>query len=110
MCNLRVHLDLQLLVLEQMVVVTNEAFAEVQLVCQLHPFLDPEALLIVISFQLDYCNVLYLELPLKIIQKSSTGPACSGAFFNSAVITINVHINGIGSDYLPLPEAPYYQF
>lgn len=93
---MRVHLDLQLLLLKQMVVVTNEAFAEVQLVCQLHPFLDQEALLISISFQLDYCKALYLELPLKITQKSSTDLAYSGAFFHSTVITINAHINGIG--------------
>lgn len=43
------------------------------LVCQLHPFLDWGPLQTVthtlVALQLDYCNVLYVGLPLKTTQK-----------------------------------------
>lgn len=46
---------------------------QLYIVCQLCPFLDHEGLPIfthaLVTFKMDYCNVIYMELPLKSIQK-----------------------------------------
>lgn len=69
----RCPFGLLLLLKEQMEAVAKRVFAQISLVCQLHYYLDREAvntiahiLVILLS---DYCNVLYMGLPLKINQK-----------------------------------------
>lgn len=59
--NLRVFLDSQVLLDEQMTAVATRAFPQLCVVYQLHLDLDQEALLPVTSC-LDYCNVLYIRL------------------------------------------------
>lgn len=59
--NLRVFLDSQALLDEQMTAVATRAFPQLWIVYQLHLYLDQEALLPVTSC-LDYCNILYMGL------------------------------------------------
>ncbi|KAM6466454.1 uncharacterized protein PHA67_012250 [Liasis olivaceus] len=71
--NLGVLLDSRLLLKEQVAVMAKRAFAQLRVVHQLHPFLDRESLqsvthALVIS-HIDYCNALYMGLPLKSIRK-----------------------------------------
>uniref|UniRef100_A0A8C6XGB6 Reverse transcriptase domain-containing protein n=1 Tax=Naja naja TaxID=35670 RepID=A0A8C6XGB6_NAJNA len=66
--NLGVLLDSRLKLEEQVGAVARGAFAQVRLVRQLRPYLDRDALrtitqALVVS-RLDYCNALYLGLPL----------------------------------------------
>lgn len=65
-CNVGVLLHSRLLLKEQVVVRAKEALAQIHLVHQLCPFLDQEALIMIIhaliTSDLDYCNVLYVEL------------------------------------------------
>lgn len=67
--NLRIFLDLQHLLEEQVTVMDRRAFAQRKVVCQLFPFLNQHALLRVIhtlvTSLLDYCNAIYMGLPLK---------------------------------------------
>ncbi|XP_070796004.1 proto-oncogene Mas-like [Pituophis catenifer annectens] len=53
--------------------VTRGAFAQVHLVCQLRPFLDRDALCTVthalVTSHLDYCNSLYMGLPLRCTRR-----------------------------------------
>uniref|UniRef100_A0A8C6XMC9 Reverse transcriptase domain-containing protein n=1 Tax=Naja naja TaxID=35670 RepID=A0A8C6XMC9_NAJNA len=71
--NLGVLLDSWLGLEEQVGAVTRGAFAQVRLVHQLHPYLDRDALRMVthalVTSRLDYCNALYLGLPLHTIRR-----------------------------------------
>lgn len=72
MHNIRVLLDSQLLLREQVAVMLRRVFEQVHLKPQLCLFLDQHTLFTV-ALALDtsifhYCNVLYIELPLKSIQ------------------------------------------
>uniref|UniRef100_A0A8C6XR48 Reverse transcriptase domain-containing protein n=1 Tax=Naja naja TaxID=35670 RepID=A0A8C6XR48_NAJNA len=71
--NLGVLLDARLRLEEQVGAVARGAFAQVRLVRQLRPFLDRDALRTVthalVTSRLDYCNALYLGLPLHTIRR-----------------------------------------
>ncbi|XP_060550136.1 uncharacterized protein LOC132712506 [Pantherophis guttatus] len=71
--NLGVLLDSQLRLEQHLTAVGRGTFAQVHLVHQLQPYLDQEALLTVthalVTSQVDYCNVLYMELPLKSVRR-----------------------------------------
>uniref|UniRef100_A0A8C6Y510 Reverse transcriptase domain-containing protein n=1 Tax=Naja naja TaxID=35670 RepID=A0A8C6Y510_NAJNA len=71
--NLGVLLDSRLRLEEQVGAVARGAFAQVRLVRQLHPYLDRDALRTVtqalVTLWLDYCNALYLGLPLHTIRR-----------------------------------------
>ncbi|XP_053112476.1 uncharacterized protein LOC128327575 [Hemicordylus capensis] len=71
--SLWVLLDPALLLGAQVEAVARGAFARLQLVHQLCPFLEKADLATVthalVTSQLDYCNTLYVGLPLKNIQK-----------------------------------------
>lgn len=60
----------------------RRAFAQINFVPQLCPFLDWMALLIVthalVTFHLAYCSVFYMELPMKTSQVL-VGPKCDSA-------------------------------
>lgn len=71
--NLNVLLNSQLLLEVQVTAMSRGSFGQIHLVHQLYPLLDWKAMLtvtqaLVISW-LDYCNMLYLGLPLKTIWK-----------------------------------------
>ncbi|XP_058023146.1 uncharacterized protein LOC131190137 [Ahaetulla prasina] len=67
--NLGVLLDGRLSFEEHLTTVSRRAFYQVRLICQLRPFLDRDALCTVthalVTSRLDYCNALYMGLPLK---------------------------------------------
>uniref|UniRef100_A0A803THC7 Reverse transcriptase domain-containing protein n=1 Tax=Anolis carolinensis TaxID=28377 RepID=A0A803THC7_ANOCA len=71
--SLGVMLDSSLSLEPQVSVVARGAFAQLRLVRQLRPFLKKSDLAIVVhalvTSLLDYCNALYLRLPLKMAQK-----------------------------------------
>ncbi|XP_070582622.1 LOW QUALITY PROTEIN: uncharacterized protein [Erythrolamprus reginae] len=71
--NLGVLLNPQLTLEKHLSAVARGAFAQVRLVRQLRPYLDRESLLTVthalITSRLDYCNALYMGLPLKSVRK-----------------------------------------
>ncbi|XP_070618653.1 uncharacterized protein, partial [Erythrolamprus reginae] len=70
---LGVLLDPQLTLEKHLSAVARGAFAQVRLVRQLRPYLDRESLLTVthalITSRFDYCNALYMGLPLKSVRK-----------------------------------------
>uniref|UniRef100_A0A8D0BC31 Reverse transcriptase domain-containing protein n=1 Tax=Salvator merianae TaxID=96440 RepID=A0A8D0BC31_SALMN len=72
-CNLGVLLDPQLTLEHHLSAVARGAFAQVRLVHQLRPYLDRESLLTVahalITSRIDYCNALYMGLPLKSVRR-----------------------------------------
>ena len=53
--------------------VAQRAFYQLQLMAQLHPYLDRDNLASVVhalvTSKLDYCNALYMGLPLKTVRK-----------------------------------------
>ncbi|XP_058011152.1 uncharacterized protein LOC131184144 [Ahaetulla prasina] len=71
--NLGVLLDERLSLEEHLTAVSRRAFYQVRLVRQLRPFLDRDALCTVthalVTSRLDYCNALYMGLPLKGIRR-----------------------------------------
>uniref|UniRef100_A0A8C6XI90 Reverse transcriptase domain-containing protein n=1 Tax=Naja naja TaxID=35670 RepID=A0A8C6XI90_NAJNA len=71
--NLGVLLDVRLQLEEQVGTIARGAFAQLRLVHQLRPFLDRDALRTVthalVTSRLDYCNALYLGLPLHTIRR-----------------------------------------
>ncbi|XP_058042561.1 retinoic acid-induced protein 2 isoform X2 [Ahaetulla prasina] len=71
--NLGVLLDGRLSFDDHLVAVSKRAFHQVRLVRQLRPFLDREALCTVthalVTSRLDYCNALYMGLPLKCTRR-----------------------------------------
>ena len=70
--SLGVHLDSQLS-LENQVITAKSAFAQLRLVCQLKPYLCRSDLIKVVQAlvisRLDYCNALYVGLPLRTARK-----------------------------------------
>lgn len=71
--NIRILLELWLLLEDQVLVVTRRVFAQLWFVHQLRPFLDQDFLCLVtqalVISPLDYCNVLYMDVSLKGIWK-----------------------------------------
>nr|GFC52549.1 hypothetical protein [Tanacetum cinerariifolium] len=71
--SLGVLLDAQLLLDSQVAAVARGAFAQLRLVRQLRPYLDRADLATVthalVTSRLDYCNALYVGLPLKTVRK-----------------------------------------
>uniref|UniRef100_A0A803TAT9 Reverse transcriptase domain-containing protein n=1 Tax=Anolis carolinensis TaxID=28377 RepID=A0A803TAT9_ANOCA len=71
--SLGVILDSLLSLELQVSVVARGAFAQLKLVCQLHPYLGKPDLATVVhtlvTSQLGYCNTLYMGLPLKTVWK-----------------------------------------
>ncbi|KAK9409653.1 hypothetical protein NXF25_000828 [Crotalus adamanteus] len=71
--NLGVLLNPQLNLEHQLTAVAGRTFTQVRLLHQLRPYLDREALLTVthalVTSRLDYCNALYMGLPLKSIRR-----------------------------------------
>ena len=69
--NLGVLLEPSLSLEAQMASVARSAFYQLQLVAQLHPYLDRDNLASVVhalvTSKLDYCNALYMGLPLKMV-------------------------------------------
>lgn len=69
----RVLVDPGLLLDKQMAAVAKSAFYQLQLISQLQPFLNRKVPATVvhglITSRLDYCNVGYMGLPLKSVQK-----------------------------------------
>ena len=57
----------------QVSAVARNVFAQLKLLCQLCPFLEMSNLATVthalVTSRLDYCNVLYVGLPLKSVRK-----------------------------------------
>ena len=57
----------------QVASVARSAFYQLRSVAQLRPYLDRDSLASVVhalvTSKLDYCNVLYMGLPLKMVQK-----------------------------------------
>ncbi|XP_058037869.1 uncharacterized protein LOC131197613 [Ahaetulla prasina] len=72
-CNLGVLLDGRLSFDEHLAAVSRRAFYQVRLVRQLRPFLDRDALCTVthalVTSRLDYCNALYMGLPLRCTRR-----------------------------------------
>ena len=72
-CSLGVLLDSALSLDAQVSGVARSPFAELKLVRQLRPFLEKSDLATVthalVTSRLDYCNVFYVGLPLKSVQK-----------------------------------------
>ncbi|KAF7243701.1 Pleckstrin-likey domain-containing family M member 3 [Varanus komodoensis] len=70
--SLGVLLDPELSVEFQVAVVARSMFVQLWLIHQLHPYLDKHCLAMVIhalvTSWLDYCNALYMGLPLKMVQ------------------------------------------
>lgn len=64
--QLGIHLDLCLLLEEQMEALAKKAFSHLQLGCQLWPFLEWNK---GSCLHLDYCNLLWKGVPLNITQK-----------------------------------------
>lgn len=66
-------MDSQLQLKEQVAATVRGAFAQIHLKYQLHQYLDQEALLTVtctlVTSHLDYCNMIYMGISLKAIQK-----------------------------------------
>ena len=58
---------------DQVASVARSAFCQLRLVAQLHPYLDGDNLVSVVhalvTSKLDYCNALYVGLPLKTVRK-----------------------------------------
>uniref|UniRef100_A0A803TWJ5 Reverse transcriptase domain-containing protein n=1 Tax=Anolis carolinensis TaxID=28377 RepID=A0A803TWJ5_ANOCA len=71
--SLGVLLDSSLSLEPQVSVMAREAFAELRLVHQLHPYLRKSDLAtvvhVLVTSRLDYCNALYMGLPLKTARK-----------------------------------------
>ncbi|XP_058052641.1 uncharacterized protein LOC131204948 [Ahaetulla prasina] len=71
--NLGVLLDDRLSFEDHLTAVSRRAFHQVRLVRQLRPFLDRDALCTVthalVTSRLDYCNALYMGLPLKCTRR-----------------------------------------
>ncbi|XP_061466651.1 uncharacterized protein LOC133377174 [Rhineura floridana] len=128
--SLGVLLDPLLSLEAQVASVARNAFYQLRLVAQLRPYLDRENLATVIhalvTSRLDYCNALYVGLPLKTVRKLQlvqnaaarvlTGikkydhitpvlaqlhwlPICFRARFKVLVLTYKA-LNGIGPQYL----------
>ena len=72
-CSLGVLLDSSLSLDAQVSVVSRSAFTQLKLVHQLHLFLEMLGLATVthalVTSRLDYCNTLYVGLPLKMVRK-----------------------------------------
>ena len=73
MCSLGMLLDLELSLEAQVNSVAKSTFYQFMLIYQLCPYLDRDSLATVIhaliTSRLDYCNVLYVGLPLKMVRK-----------------------------------------
>ncbi|KAF7242904.1 Ankyrin repeat and fibronectin type-III domain-containing protein 1 [Varanus komodoensis] len=71
-CNLGVLLDSELSLEAQVTVVARSAFLQLRLIHQLRPYLEDDCLATVthalVTSQLDFCNVLYVGLPLKTVR------------------------------------------
>ena len=72
-CSLGVLLEPSLSLEAQVASVAQSAFYQLRLVAQLRPYLDRDDLASVVhalvTSKLDYCNALYVGLPLKTVQK-----------------------------------------
>ncbi|KAF7238280.1 Raftlin, partial [Varanus komodoensis] len=71
-CSLGVLLDPELSLESQVVAVTRSTFRQLRLIHRPRPYLDKHCLAVVIhalvTSWLDYCNVLYVGLPLKMVR------------------------------------------
>ncbi|XP_061465627.1 uncharacterized protein LOC133376825 [Rhineura floridana] len=136
--SLGVLLDPSLSLEAQIASVAQGAFYQLRLVAQLHPYLDRENLAsvvhVLVTSKLDYCNALYVGLPLKTVQKLQlvqnaaarllTGtrrsdhitpilarlhwlPICFWARFKVLVLTYKA-LHGTGPQYL-LERLPRYE-
>ena len=72
-CTLGVLLDLSLLVTSQIASVVQSGYFHLMQIAQLHPYLDTGSLTmlvhVLVVLRLDYCNDLYLGLPLGLLQR-----------------------------------------
>ncbi|XP_053100645.1 uncharacterized protein LOC128322765 [Hemicordylus capensis] len=129
-CSLGVLLDLALLLEAQVEVVARGAFAWLRLARQLRPFLEKADLATethaLVTSQLDYCDTLFVGLPLKniwklqLVQNAAARvlsgaawwehitpilkelhwlPVCFRVQFKVLVLTFNA-LNGLGPGYL----------
>ena len=73
LCSLAVLLDPSLSLEAQVDSMAWSTWGQLWLICQLRPVLDRDNLTIVVhalvTYRLDYCNALYVGLPLKMTQK-----------------------------------------
>ncbi|XP_053104853.1 leucine-rich repeat-containing protein 39 isoform X1 [Hemicordylus capensis] len=71
--SLEVLLDPSLSLVSQVETVARSAFYQLRMICQLHLFLELDDLKTVVHLlvtsRLDYCNVLYVGLPLYVVRK-----------------------------------------
>ncbi|KAF7246760.1 Reelin [Varanus komodoensis] len=71
-CSLGVLLDSELSLEAQVTAVVRSAFFQLQLIHQLHPYLEDDCLAMVthalVTSRLDFCNTLYVGLPLKTVR------------------------------------------
>ncbi|KAF7253646.1 2-succinyl-5-enolpyruvyl-6-hydroxy-3-cyclohexene-1-carboxylate synthase [Varanus komodoensis] len=136
-CSLGVLLDPELSLESQVAAVARSAFLQLQLIHRLCLYLDMHCLAMVIhalvTSQLDYCNALYVGLPLKMVRilqlvqnraaRLLTGTGCYShitpvlcqlhwlpvevqAQFKVLVLTYKA-MNGLGSGYLKEHLFPY---
>ncbi|KAF7248518.1 NHP2-like protein 1 [Varanus komodoensis] len=137
-CSLGVLLDPKLSLEAQVTAVVRSAFLQLRLVHQLHPYQEEDCLVTVthtlVTSQLDFCNVLYVGLPLKTVRilqmvqnraarlLKGTGryshitpvlyqlhwfPIEVRAQFKVLVITYKA-LNGLGPGYLKERLLPYF--